>query len=59
MAKGDRAFRSVVEHLRCGRCGGHPAPVYLVASHHRTGKPMGAPGDWAVELVGPDRGPGS
>jgi hypothetical protein len=46
---GNRTFAGVLARLRCDRCGGRPAPVYLCAGHrqHNWG---GAP-DWAIELV--------
>ena len=35
--KGDMTFENLVKRLRCRRCGrSKPAPVYLVAGHHRT-----------------------
>jgi hypothetical protein len=45
----DRTFND----LRCDKCGNHPAPVYLCASHFRRGNRQGAVADWAVELVSP------
>ena len=51
---GDRSFTSLLARLRCSRCGGRPAPVYLCAGHRE--HCGGAPADWAVELV-PRRGP--
>jgi hypothetical protein len=53
--KGDMTFEKVVKSLRCKRCGRrNPAPVYLVAGHHRTGR-FGPDADWAVELVPPSQ----
>ena len=49
---GDRTFGTVLAALRCSKCRGNPAPVYLVAGHHRTFD-HGPPPDWAVELVPP------
>ncbi len=46
----DQTFGTVLAALRCSKCGGKPAPVYLVAGHHRTFN-HGPPPDWAVELV--------
>ncbi len=47
---GDRSFRAVLTRLQCSTCKGRPAPVYLVAGHHRTF--LGGPSaDWALELV--------
>jgi hypothetical protein len=46
---GNLTFKTVMEKLRCSRCGGPPAPVYLVAGHHRTFH-YGPEPDWAVEL---------
>jgi hypothetical protein len=35
--QGDITFENLLGHLRCKRCRGvKPAPVYLVAGHHRT-----------------------
>ncbi len=39
--QGDQTFRQVVNKLRCNQCGKPPAPVYLCASHHRTGESRG------------------
>jgi len=47
---GNPTFRDVLAHLRCSKCGGPPAPVYLVAGHHRTFC-HGPEPDWAVELI--------
>ena len=47
---GDRAFRAVLAALRCSTCKGKPAPVYLVAGHHRT-HACGPGADWALEMV--------
>jgi hypothetical protein len=50
---GDMTFENLLRRLRCKRC--HrvkPAPIYLVAGHHRTA--CGGPdADWSVELVPP------
>ncbi len=51
LRRGDRTFRSVVAGLRCSRCGGSPAPVYLVAGLARRFN-FGPPPSWAVELRG-------
>ena len=32
---GDLTFRELLAKLRCEKCGQRPAPVYLVAGHHR------------------------
>ena len=51
--KGDMTFEHRIKRLRCKRCGRlKPAPVYLVAGHHRTAR-FGPDADWAVELVPP------
>jgi hypothetical protein len=51
--KGDMTFESLLKRLRCKRCRrSMPAPVYLVAGHHRTAR-FGPDADWAVELVPP------
>lgn len=47
---GDRTFAEVLRRLRCERCGGKPAPVFLCASQHRTFHGGPEP-DWAIELV--------
>jgi hypothetical protein len=37
--RGDITFEAMLKRLRCKRCGkGNPAPVYLVAGHHRTAR---------------------
>jgi hypothetical protein len=46
---GDRTFGVVIGKLRCSRCGGKPAPVYLCAGHRTYCG--GAAADWAIELV--------
>jgi hypothetical protein len=39
--------------LRCKRCHAvKPAPVYLVAGHHRTAR-GGPDADWSIELAPP------
>lgn len=48
--RGDRTFGTVLAALRCSKCGGEPAPVYLVAGYHRTFNHGPSP-DCAVELV--------
>jgi hypothetical protein len=54
--RGDITFEALLKRLRCKRCGkGNPAPVYLVAGHHRTAR-YGPTADWAVELVQPVKG---
>ena len=48
-------FEALLKRLRCKRCGkSKPAPVYLVAGHHRTVR-YGPTADWAVELVPPPK----
>lgn len=47
---GDRLFQGVLTRLQCSACKGRPAPVYLVAGHHRTFL-HGPPAEWALELV--------
>lgn len=54
LERGDRPFAAVLAALRCSACKGKPAPVYLVAGHHRTFN-HGPEPDWAVELVPPPR----
>jgi len=46
---GDRTFGQVLAKLRCQKCRKRPAPVFLCAGHR--GFTMGAPADWAIELV--------
>ena len=46
---GDRTFAAVLAKLRCQKCRKPPAPVYLCAGHREF--TMGAPADWAIELV--------
>ena len=48
--RGNRQFRAVLAALRCSSCRGKPAPVYLVAGHHRSA-PLGPTPDWSLELV--------
>jgi hypothetical protein len=50
---GDRTFNDLLQRLCCDTCGSHPAPVYLCASHSRTGNTHAVMADWAVELVSP------
>jgi hypothetical protein len=51
--KGDMTFENLLRRLRCKRCRAvKPAPVYLVAGHHRTAR-HGPEADWALELVPP------
>jgi hypothetical protein len=53
--KGDMTFESFLSRLRCKRCGRpRPAPVYLVAGHHRTAR-YGPDPDWSIELVPPPK----
>jgi hypothetical protein len=47
---GDRTFGEMLKALKCERCGGSPAPVFLCASAHRQWS-RGPRPDWAVELV--------
>lgn len=54
LERGDRTFSTVLAALRCSKCGGKPAPVYLMAGYHRTFN-HGPPPDWAVELEPPPR----
>jgi hypothetical protein len=50
---GDMTFENLLRRLRCKRCrGANPAPVYLVAGHHRTAR-SGPTADWAIELTPP------
>ena len=51
---GDRTFAAVLARLRCSKCRGKPAPVYLVAGHTRSFV-HGPPPDWSVELEPPPR----
>ena len=47
---GNRPFKAILAALRCQSCRGKPAPVYLVAEHHREpGKGTGP--DWSLVLV--------
>ena len=50
LERGDRTFNAVFRVLRCSKCRGRPAPVYLVAGFHRTFN-HGPEPDWSVELV--------
>jgi hypothetical protein len=51
--QGDMTFENLLRRLRCKRCRGvKPAPVYLVAGHHRTAR-GGPDADWSIELVPP------
>ena len=53
--KGDMTFENLLRRLRCNRCHAvKPAPVYLVAGHHRTAR-GGPDADWALELVPPPK----
>ena len=46
---GDMTFENLLRRLRCKRCQAvKPAPVYLVAGHHRTAR-GGPDPDWAIE----------
>lgn len=45
----DRTFAAMLASLRCSKCRGNPAPVYLVAGHTRSFV-RGPPPDWSVEL---------
>jgi hypothetical protein len=46
---GDPTFATILARLRCRRCKGAPAPVFLCAGgREHTG---GVPPDWAIELV--------
>jgi hypothetical protein len=50
---GDITFENLLKRLRCKRCRRFkPAPVYLVAGHHRMAR-HGPDADWSVELVPP------
>jgi hypothetical protein len=51
--KGDMTFENLLRRLRCKRCRAvKPAPVYLVAGHHRTRR--GDPdADWSIALAPP------
>ena len=47
---GNRPFRAILATLRSKNCRGKPAPVYVVAGHHREpGKGTGP--DWSLVLV--------
>ena len=49
---GNRTFADLLARLRCSRCGGRPAPIYLCAGQHRAGDgTIGITPDWAIELV--------
>jgi hypothetical protein len=47
--RGDVSFGEILPPLRCQKCKGPPAPVYLCAGHREHN--YGAPPDWAIELV--------
>ena len=50
---GDMTFENLLRRLRCKRCRAvKPAPVYIVAGHHRTAS-YGPDPDWSIELVPP------
>jgi hypothetical protein len=50
---GDMTFENLLRSLRCKRCrAAKPAPVYLVAGHHRTAS-YGPDPDWSIELAPP------
>ena len=52
---GNITFENLLKRLRCKRCRRFkPAPVYLVAGHHRSAR-NGPDADWSVELVPPPR----
>ena len=51
--QGDKTFTETLGRLRCERCGGRSAPIYLCAGHSRQ-HAGSAPPDWAIDLV---RGP--
>ena len=44
-----QSFAEVLAKLRCQKCRKPRAPVYLCAGHRAF--TMGAPADWAIELV--------
>ena len=46
---GDPTFATILARLRCQRCKGTPAPVYLCAGGREYNG--GASPDWAIELV--------
>ena len=49
--KGDMTFENLLRRLRCKRCRAvKPAPVYLVAGHHRTRR-GGPDADWSIALA--------
>ena len=51
--RGDMTFENLLRRLRCKRCQAvKPAPVYLVAGHHRTAR-GGPDADWSIELTPP------
>jgi hypothetical protein len=51
--RGDMTFENLLRRLRWKRCHAvKPAPVYLVAGHHRTVR-GGPDADWSIELVPP------
>jgi hypothetical protein len=51
--QGDMTFENLLRRLRCKRCHAvKPAPVYLVAGHHRTAR-GGPDADWSLELAPP------
>ena len=51
--KGDMTFENLLRRLRCKRCRAvKPAPVYLVAGHHRARR-GGPDADWSIALGPP------
>jgi hypothetical protein len=55
LKQGDCTFTDLLRKLHCGKCGNHPAVVYLCASHFRQGNSLSATADWAIELVSPPK----
>jgi hypothetical protein len=50
---GNMTFKNLLRRLRCRRCQAvMPAPVYLIAGHHRTAR-GGRDPDWSIELAPP------
>ena len=50
---GNLTFAGLLPRLKCERCKTKPAPIYIVAGHHRTY--YGGLPDWTLELVPPPK----
>ena len=51
---GNLTFAGLLPRMKCERCRAKPAPVYIVAGHHRT-YCYGSLPDWALELAPPPK----